>query len=71
MGFRGIPCYRALLGRKHPGQVQGMMPLREHATYAEQFRREIEVQSKIRNSADALEGRAAFVEKRPVRFTGL
>lgn len=43
----------------------------EHATYAEQFRREIEVQSDIRQSADALEGRAAFVEKRKASFSGL
>lgn len=42
----------------------------EHATYADQFRREIEVQSEIRHSADALEGRAAFVEKRKAHFSG-
>ena len=42
----------------------------ELSSYAEQFRREIEVQSDIRKSADALEGRAAFIEKRPVRFAG-
>lgn len=42
----------------------------EHATFADQFRREIEFQSQIRQSADALEGRAAFVEKRKASFTG-
>ena len=40
----------------------------EHATYAAQFRREIEVQSEMRKSADALEGRAAFVEKRKAQL---
>src|SRR3954447_557153 len=42
----------------------------EHTSYAAQFRREIEVQSEMRKSADALEGRAAFVEKRKARFSG-
>lgn len=42
----------------------------EHASYAAQFRREIEVQSEMRTSADALEGRAAFVEKRKASFSG-
>lgn len=42
----------------------------EHATYADQFRREIEVQADIRKSDDALEGRRAFTEKRAARFTG-
>ena len=42
----------------------------EHATYAAQFKREIEVQSDIRRSEDALEGRKAFLERRPARFTG-
>jgi 2-(1,2-epoxy-1,2-dihydrophenyl)acetyl-CoA isomerase len=42
----------------------------EHASYATQFRREIEVQSEVRQSADALEGRAAFVEKRKASFSG-
>jgi len=42
----------------------------EHATYADQFRREIETQAEIRNSADALEGRNAFLEKRAARFSG-
>lgn len=42
----------------------------EDTSYATQFRREIEVQSEIRQSADALEGRAAFVEKRKAKFSG-
>ena len=42
----------------------------EHATYAEQFSREIELQAEIRLSADAVEGRNAFLEKRAARFTG-
>jgi len=42
----------------------------EHASYAAQFRREIEVQFEVRQSADALEGRAAFVEKRKASFSG-
>ena len=42
----------------------------EHATYEAQFRREIELQASIRKSADAIEGRNAFVEKRKASFTG-
>jgi 2-(1,2-epoxy-1,2-dihydrophenyl)acetyl-CoA isomerase len=42
----------------------------EHATYADQFRREIETQAEIRTSADAIEGRNAFLEKRAARFSG-
>lgn len=38
--------------------------------YATQFRRELEVQNVMRDSADAQEGRQAFIEKRPARFTG-
>ena len=42
----------------------------EHASYEAQFRREIELQATIRKSADAAEGRNAFVEKRKAKFTG-
>ena len=42
----------------------------EHSSYSAQFRREIEVQARIRRSEDALEGRNAFVEKRAPRFSG-
>ncbi|GGC85726.1 enoyl-CoA hydratase-related protein [Chelatococcus reniformis] len=47
-----------------------LLEVSEHATFEEQFRHELEAQSEIRTSADALEGRAAFVEKRKARFTG-
>ncbi len=42
----------------------------EHASYSAQFRREIEIQADVRRSEDALEGRNAFMEKRPARFGG-
>src|SRR5688572_8161107 len=42
----------------------------EHATYAAQFRKEIETQAEVRQSKDALEGRNAFVEKRKAQFSG-
>jgi 2-(1,2-epoxy-1,2-dihydrophenyl)acetyl-CoA isomerase len=42
----------------------------EHASYADQFRREIETQAEIRLGADAVEGRNAFLEKRAAVFTG-
>lgn len=42
----------------------------EHTSYEAQFRREIELQATIRTSADAIEGRKAFVEKRKATFTG-
>ena len=34
------------------------------------LRREVEVQAEIRTSADAVEGRNAFLEKRVARFSG-
>ncbi len=43
----------------------------EHNSYADQFRRELELQAQMRLTADALEGRQAFVEKRVARFSGL
>ena len=42
----------------------------EDSDYAEQFRHEIETQAEIRTSADAIEGRNAFLEKRAARFSG-
>ena len=56
----------ALQGRATPSPGLDMA-----AEYiAAQFRREIETQAEIRVSADALEGRNAFLEKRAARFSG-
>ncbi len=38
--------------------------------FAAQFRRELEIQRDVRSSHDAIEGVAAFVEKRKARFLG-
>ncbi|MGY3488355.1 2-(1,2-epoxy-1,2-dihydrophenyl)acetyl-CoA isomerase [Bradyrhizobium sp. USDA 4011] len=67
---------KALAGRLADGPTRALVATRqlleesEHASYADQFRREIELQMVIRESADAQEGRKAFVEKRKAQFTG-
>ncbi|MGF6307117.1 2-(1,2-epoxy-1,2-dihydrophenyl)acetyl-CoA isomerase [Bradyrhizobium sp. i1.8.4] len=67
---------KALAGRLADGPTRALVATRqlleesEHASYADQFRREIELQQVIRESADAQEGRKAFVEKRKAQFTG-
>ena len=67
---------KALAGRLADGPTRALVATRqlleesEHASYADQFRREIELQQVIRESADAKEGRQAFVEKRKAQFTG-
>ena len=40
----------------------------EQATFVELFTAEIRVQAVMRDSADALDGRQAFAERRPARF---
>ena len=42
----------------------------EHADYATQFKRELELQTVMSATHDGVEGRTAFVEKRPAQFTG-
>jgi 2-(1,2-epoxy-1,2-dihydrophenyl)acetyl-CoA isomerase len=66
----------ALASRLAEGPTRALVATRrlvddgEHETYEAQFRRELEVQTGVRDSADALEGRAAFRERRKARFTG-
>ena len=71
-----LDAARALAQRLGDGPTRALVATRqlleesEHASYEAQFRRELEVQSVIRTSADAQEGRKAFVEKRKAQFTG-
>ena len=70
------PQARSFAKRLAEGPTRALVATRqlveesEYSSYARQFCRELEVQSEIRESADALEGRAAFAEKRNARFTG-
>ncbi|MFT3800117.1 MAG: enoyl-CoA hydratase-related protein [Burkholderiaceae bacterium] len=67
---------RAFAQRLAEGPTRALVATRqlleqgERATYDEQFLRELQVQSELRQGHDALEGRAAFVEKRKARFVG-
>ncbi|MCO5118121.1 MAG: enoyl-CoA hydratase-related protein [Burkholderiaceae bacterium] len=67
---------RALAQRLADGPTRALVATRqlleqgERATFDEQFLRELQVQSGLRQGPDALEGRAAFAEKRKARFIG-
>ncbi len=67
---------RALARRLADGPTRALVATRqlleesEHASYEAQFNRELEIQMMIRQSADALEGRKAFIERRKAQFTG-
>lgn len=71
-----LDAAKALAHRLADGPTRALVATRqlleesEHASYADQFRREIELQQVIRESADAQEGRKAFVEKRKAQFMG-
>jgi 2-(1,2-epoxy-1,2-dihydrophenyl)acetyl-CoA isomerase len=51
-------------------ETRRLIEASESATYEAQFRREIETQMRMRETADAEEGRRAFIEKRKACFSG-
>lgn len=71
-----LPGAMALAKRLAEGPTRALVATRrlidesEHASYAGQFRRELELQTELRDGPDALEGRRAFVERRKARFSG-
>lgn len=71
-----MPEAMALARRLAEGPTQALVATRAlvdesvHATFAAQFRRELEVQTTVRAAHDALEGKAAFRERRRPRFIG-
>ena len=67
--LRTLPRYALLDEMAKDGERSWLDLLNEGATQG-QFRREIETQAEIRTSADAVEGRNAFLEKRAARFSG-
>ncbi|MFN0161750.1 MAG: enoyl-CoA hydratase-related protein [Burkholderiales bacterium] len=66
----------ALAARLAAGPTRALVETRrlveqsEFSNFAEQFRREIQMQAQLRDSDDGKEGRQAFVEKRKAVFTG-
>jgi len=66
----------ALAGRLAEGPTATLVATRRavdqgfDSDFAGQFRRELEIQREVRGSHDAVEGVAAFVEKRKARFLG-
>ncbi len=71
-----LPAARELAAKLAEGPTRALVATRrlvdesEHNAFETQFRRELEVQSDVRESHDGKEGVAAFVEKRPAMFRG-
>jgi 2-(1,2-epoxy-1,2-dihydrophenyl)acetyl-CoA isomerase len=71
-----MPGAMALARRLADGPTRALVATRalvdeaENATFAAQFRRDLEIQMSVRAGPDALEGRAAFAARRKPRFTG-
>lgn len=71
-----LPAARELAAKLAEGPTRTLVATRrlvdecESNAFETQFRRELEVQSEMRESHDGKEGVAAFVEKRPAMFRG-